>query len=143
MSSINKMLQKFIICSLMVIIASSTVKGQVSPPVWWYGVSGAANFNFYTGTTQQLNNSLTVPTAFHKGSGVRPYGSIFVEYRPGPIWGGMLNVGYDGLGAKFDGVTAPCDCPADLNSQLSYVSIEPSLRLGFKTSSLYFFAGPS
>jgi outer membrane protein OmpA-like peptidoglycan-associated protein len=143
MSSINKMLQKFIICSLMVIIASSTVKGQVSPPIWWYGVSGAANFNFYTGTTQMLNNSLTVPTPFHKATGVAPYGSVLLEYRPTPIWGGMLNIGYDGLGAKFDGVEAPCDCPATLKTNLGYVSIEPSLRLGFKTSSLYFFAGPS
>ncbi|MDR3696661.1 OmpA family protein [Mucilaginibacter sp.] len=136
-------MQKFIICILMVSFAFTTAKGQVTPPIWWYGVSGAANFNFYTGTTQNLNNSLTVPTPFHKGTGVRPYASILVEYRPGPVWGGILNVGYDGLGAKFDGVEAPCNCPADLTSELSYVSIEPSLRLGFKTSSLYFFAGPS
>ncbi|MFI5136420.1 MAG: OmpA family protein [Sphingobacteriales bacterium] len=136
-------MQKFIICSLMVSSAFTTAKGQVTPPIWWYGASGAANFNFYTGTTQNLNNALTVPTPFHKGNGVRPYASVLVEYRPGPIWGGMLNVGYNGLGAKFDGVEAPCNCPADLTSELSYVSIEPSLRLGFKTSSLYFFAGPS
>lgn len=136
-------MRKFFTCALMVIFAGTAVKGQTSQPIWWYGVSGAANFNFYTGTTQQLNNSLTVPTAFHKGSGVAPYGSVLLEYRPGPTWGGMLNVGYDGLGAKYDGVTAPCDCPATLKTSLAYVSIEPSLRLGFKTSGLYFFAGPS
>jgi len=143
MLPINKIMQKFIICSLMVILASTTVKGQITQPVWWYGVSGAANFNFYTGTTQQLNNSLTVPTAFHNGNGVRPYGSVLLEYRPSPIWGAILNVGYDGLGAQYDGVSAPCDCPATLKSDLAYVSIEPSLRLGFRSSGLYFFAGPS
>jgi len=143
MLPINKIMKKFIICFLMVSFAFTTAKGQVTPPIWWYGVSGAANFNFYTGTTQNLNNALTVPTPFHKGNGVRPYASVLLEYRPGPVWGGMLNVGYDGLGAKYDGVEAPCNCPADLTSELSYVSIEPSLRLGFKTSSLYFFAGPS
>jgi len=136
-------MKKFVICSLMVSFAFTTAKGQVTPPIWWYGISGAANFNFYTGTTQRLNNSLIVPTPFHKGTGLRPYASVLVEYRPGPVWGGMLNVGYDGLGAKFDGVEAPCNCPANLKSELSYVSIEPSLRLGFTTSSLYFFAGPS
>jgi outer membrane protein OmpA-like peptidoglycan-associated protein len=143
MLPINKMMQKIITCSLVLIIASTTVKAQVTPPIWWYGVSGAANFNFYTGTTQRLDNSLTAPTAFHKGTGVKPYGSILLEYRPTPIWGGMLNIGYDGLGGKYDGVVAPCDCPATLKTGLAYVSIEPSLRLGFKTSSLYFFAGPS
>ena len=140
---INKMMRRFITCSVMIILAGTSVHGQVTPPIWWFGVSGAANFNFYTGTTQMLNNSLTVPTAFHKANGVAPYGSVLVEYRPGPVLGAMLNVGYDGLGAKYDGVTAPCDCPATLKSDLGYVSIEPSLRLGFKTSSLYFFAGPS
>ncbi|HEY5326973.1 MAG TPA: OmpA family protein [Mucilaginibacter sp.] len=143
MIPINKILPKFIICSLMVIFASATVKGQTTPPIWWFGASGAANFNFYTGTTQRLNNALIVPTPFHKGHGVEPYGSLFVEYRPGPVLGAMLNVGYDGLGATYDGVTAPCDCPATLKSDLAYVSIEPSLRLGFANSGLYFFAGPS
>jgi outer membrane protein OmpA-like peptidoglycan-associated protein len=139
----NKILQKFIICSMMLIFACAAVQGQTTQPTWWFGVSGAANFNFYDGTTQRLNNSLIVPTAFHKGTGIRPYGSVLAEYRPGRIWGVMLNVGYDGLGAKYDGVTAPCDCPATLSSGLSYVSIEPSLRLGFATTDLFFFAGPS
>lgn len=138
----NKIIQKFLICSLMVIIAHSTVQAQTTQPTWWFGVSSAANFNFYNGTTQRLNNSLFVPTAFHRGFGVRPYGSLLMEYRPGRIWGAMLNLGYDGRGGKFNGVIAPCDCPATLKTNLSYLSIEPSLRLGSATSDFYFFAGP-
>ncbi|WP_295669389.1 OmpA family protein [uncultured Mucilaginibacter sp.] len=143
MSLIDNISRKLTISFLTVIFISTAAMAQTTQPVWWFGVSGAANFNFYDGTTQRLNNALITPTPFHKGNGVRPYASLLVEYRPGPTWGGMLNVGYDGLGAKFDGVEAPCNCPADLTSELSYVSIEPSLRLGFKTTSLYFFAGPS
>ena len=143
MLPINKLSPKVISCVLMIAFTVSIAKAQITPPVWWFGVSGAANFNFYSGTTQHLDNSLTTPTPFHKGNGVRPYASLLMEYRPGPVWGAMLNVGYDGLGAKYNGVTAPCNCPAFLNSDLSYVSIEPSLRLGFPASSLYFFAGPS
>jgi len=143
MISTYKILQRLATGFLMVIFACTMVSGQTTQPVWWFGASGAANFNFYTGTTQRLNNSLIVPTAFHKATDVRPYASIFAEYRPTPVWGFMLNLGYDGLGAKFDNVEAPCNCPATLNSELSYVSVEPSLRLGFKTSGLYFFAGPS
>jgi len=140
---INKISHKLIICFLTVMFIGTAAKAQTTQPVWWFGVSGAANFNFYTGTTQRLNSSLITPTPFHKGSGVAPYASLLVEYRPDPVWGAMLNVGYDGLGAKYDGVTAPCDCPATLKSDLGYVSIEPSLRLGFASSGLYFFAGPS
>lgn len=111
-------------------------------PVWWFGESGAANINFYRGTTQVLNNSLMVPTAFHKGDGVKPYFSVLAEYRPGKVWGGMLNVAYDNRGAKFDDVMAPCNCPATLSTNLSYVSIEPSLRIAPFASAFYIFAGP-
>src|SRR5688572_6433843 len=53
-----------------------------SQPTWWFGASAAANFNFYRGTTQMLNENLTVPTAFHKGNGIKPYISLLTEYRP-------------------------------------------------------------
>lgn len=139
---LKKIMQKLSICLMVFMIAQTTVKAQDLPPTWWFGVSGGANFNFFNGTTQRLNNSLIVPTPFHKGKGVRPYGSALVEYRPGRIWGAMLNVAYDGRGGKFDGVIAPCNCPATLKTNMSYFAIEPSLRFGFKSSNLYFFAGP-
>ena len=142
MLTISRIKQRLIILTLMIILAQSTVKAQTTQPTWWFGLSGAANFNFYDGTTQRLNNSLFVPAAFHKGDGIKPYGSFLMEFRPGPVWGAMLNIGYDGRGGKFDGVIAPCDCPATLETNLSYVTIEPSLRLGSAKSNLYFFAGP-
>jgi len=142
MLTIIKIKQRLIILSLMMILAQSTVKAQTSQPTWWFGLSGAANFNFYDGTTQRLNNALFVPTAFHKGDGIKPFGSILMEYRPGPVWGAMLNIGYDGRGGQFRDVIAPCDCPATLETNLSYLTIEPNLRLGSANSNLYFFAGP-
>src|SRR5450432_3983080 len=109
--------QKFAFLFLVFIfagIAGHTQEVKRPQPVWWFGESGAANFNFYRGTTQMLNNSLTVPTAFHKGHGIRPYVSLLTEYRPNKIFGGMLNVAYDNRGSKFDGVMAPCNCAATL-----------------------------
>ncbi|MDB5031546.1 OmpA family protein [Mucilaginibacter sp.] len=137
-----KTIKRSIIFSLMLMLAQIAVQAQTTQPIWWFGVSGAANFNFYDGTTQTLNSSLVVPTAFHKGYGVRPYGSVLAEYRPAGVWGIMLNVGYDGRGGKFNDVVAPCNCLATLHTNTSYVSVEPSLRLGIPSSSLYFFAGP-
>jgi outer membrane protein OmpA-like peptidoglycan-associated protein len=137
----NKIIQKSLTCFLGAILAFTTVQGQTLPPTWWFGVSGAANFNFYDGTTQRLNNSLIVPAAFHKGNGIRPYGSILMEYRPASIWGGMLNVAYDGRGGKFKDVVAPCNCLATLETNTSYIAVEPSVRLRVASSDLYFFAG--
>jgi outer membrane protein OmpA-like peptidoglycan-associated protein len=137
----NKIIQRLAICFAMVVLALTTAKAQVKPPVWWYGLSGAANINFYDGTTQRLNNSLIVPAAFHKGNGIRPYGSILLEYRPAGAWGGMLNVAYDSRAAKFKDVVAPCNCPATLGVKTDYITIEPSLR--WALSNFYLFAGPT
>ena len=131
---------------LLLFLAGSTVQAQTvarTQPTWWFGASGAANFNFYRGTTQMLNQTVTTPTAFHKGSGIKPYVSLLAEYRPGKVWGGMLNIAYDNRGGKFDEVMAPCDCPANLSTNMSYVAIEPSLRVAPFANSFYIFAGPT
>ncbi|MGF7080288.1 OmpA family protein [Mucilaginibacter sp. UYCu711] len=138
-----KTIKRSIIASMMLFLASTTVEAQVTPPTWWFGLSGAANANWYDGTTQTLNSNLVVPTAFHKAFGIRPYGSVLIEYRPTPIIGAMLNVAYDGRGAKYTDVIAPCNCLATLHTNIDYVSAEPSIRLGFKTNRTYFFAGPT
>lgn len=128
------------------LIAVTTITAQKierPQPKWWFGESGAININNYRGTTQKLNTELTVPTAFHKGSSINPYGSLLTEYRPNNVVGGMLNVGFDNRGGTFDGVMAPCDCPATLTTNLSYITIEPSLRIAPFASAFYVFAGPT
>src|SRR6478609_4883741 len=51
-------------------IQAQTVDSAFIKPSWWFGVAGGANFNFYQGSTQKLNNDLTLPAAFHNGNGV-------------------------------------------------------------------------
>ncbi len=138
---------KAAIIAMMLSVASIASKAQTiarPQPIWWFGESGAVNINQFRGTTQDLNSSVSVPTAFHKGGGVKPYLSLLTEYRPNKRWGGMLNVAYDNRGGKFKEVMAPCNCPANLSTNLSYVSIEPSVRLApIPSSSFYVFAGPT
>jgi outer membrane protein OmpA-like peptidoglycan-associated protein len=138
--------QKTALLFLGLILAGSRIGAQQlnrTEPIWWFGESAAANLNYYRGTTQMLNENVTVPTAFHKGSGVKPYFSLLTEYRPNKKWGGMLNIAYDNRGGKFDDVVAPCNCPAELKTNISYIAIEPSLRLAPFASSFYIFAGPT
>ncbi len=138
----NNIIKTLISCGLMLLLIQVNTNAQTTQPTWWFGLSGAANISRYTGTTQRLNDGLIVPTAFHKGKGVRPFGSFLIEYRPGNIWGGTLNLGYDGRGGKFDGVVAPCNCPATLSTKLSYLTIEPALRFSPGGGNFYLFAGP-
>lgn len=138
------MIKKILLQSLFLISLIATTQAQEIQrlqPKFWYGVSGAANFNFYSGTTQTLNSETKSQTAFHDGSGIAPYGSILLEYRPTPIWGVMVNLGYDGRGGSFDGVIEPCNCPADLETSLSYFVFEPSLRIAPFSNGFYLFLG--
>jgi hypothetical protein len=37
----------------------------------------------------------------------------------------MLNVAWDNRGGHFETVIAPCNCPADLSTKISYLAVEP------------------
>jgi hypothetical protein len=44
--------------------AQETIEVKYSKPSWYFGVAGGANFNFYRGSTQQMNASFTSPKRF-------------------------------------------------------------------------------
>jgi outer membrane protein OmpA-like peptidoglycan-associated protein len=116
---------------------------QFTKPSWYFGVAGGANINFYRGTTQQLKSDFTVPSAFHDGNGAGLYVAPLIEYhRPGTRLGLMFQVGYDNRKGDFKQVVSPCNCPEDLKTDLSYMTVEPSLRFAPFKSNLYLFGGP-
>jgi hypothetical protein len=122
------------------------IQAQLAPDTkhsWWFGVAAGANINFYRGTTQELNSTFISSNAFHNGSGVGLYLAPLVEFhRPGSRWGIMLQAGYDNREGKFKEEKAPCGCPVDLSTDLSYITVEPSLRFAPFKSNFYLFAGP-
>lgn len=116
---------------------------EYTRPSWHFGVAAGANFNFYRGTTQELNNDLTVPAAFRHGKGLGLYVAPSIEfYKPDTRFGVILQGGYDSRKGTWDQVLTPCNCPADLSTNLSYISIEPSLRFAPFKSDFYLYAGP-
>ena len=135
--------------TLSIVILSSSftpVYSQVDSlkkPSWWFGVAAGANFNFYRGSTQELNSELTTPVAFHNGFGAGLYVAPLVEFhRPDSKWGVMLQAGYDDKSGKFKQVLSPCNCPRDLSTKLTYITVEPSLRFAPFKNGLYLYAGP-
>lgn len=145
--SLNKFPLKSLILTTLVCLSTSTsVQAQdvqYSNPSWWFGAAAGANLNFYRGSTQVLNQNFTPPTAFHDGFGAGLYIAPLLEYhRPDSNWGFMFQAGYDSRKGKFDQVVTPCNCPADLSTKLSYLTIEPSLRLAPFKSNFYLYGGP-
>jgi len=134
-------LSALILTGIMTTLQAQDV--QYSNPSWWFGGAVGANFNFYRGSTQQLNLDLTVPSAFHKGGGVGLYLAPLMEYhKPDSRLGFMFQVGYDSRKGKFEQIVTPCNCPADLTAKLTYVVLEPSLRLAPFKSDFYLYGGP-
>ncbi len=128
----------------LVLNATADEQGDVTydEPNWYFGLAGAANLNFYEGTTHHLTNDLVLPATFHEGFGLKPNISALVEYRFDKMWGIKLNLGYDGRGGVFDKVMAPCELESELETNLGYFVIEPTIRFAPLRSELYLFAGP-
>lgn len=147
-SCMMRSLTKKIIFSAIILIAIQSPlhaqEVQYTKPTWWFGVAGGANFNFYRGTTQNLNDDRPLlPAAFRHGNGVGLFLAPLVEYkRPESRWGGKLQIGYDSRRGSFDEILTPCNCPANLSTKLAYITAEPSLRFSPFRSNFYLFGGP-
>lgn len=146
--SASKLTIKSIALSTLLITGiQAQTQAQDAPftkPSWLFGAAAGANFNFYNGSTQKLNAQLTPPVAFHEGNGIGLFAAPLIEYRrPESRWGLMLQTGYDSRRGTFDQQITPCDCPVDLSTKLSYITVEPSLRFApFKASGFYLMGGP-
>ncbi len=142
----DKLIKSLMVSTLIFTTLTNTLQAQeptYTKPSWWFGAAAGANFNFYRGSTQKLNEDLTVPAAFHSGFGAGLYLAPLVEYhKPASMWGAMFQAGYDGRSGKFKEIKTPCNCPADLSTKMSYVTIEPSLRFAPFKSDFYMYAGP-
>lgn len=148
-NSIAKQYQiKLLIFGFATLLSLSFIKAQTldsnySRPSWYIGLAGGANLNFYEGSTQELNADFTTPTAFHQGKGAGLFLAPLVEYRnPNNRFGLILQAGYDNRKGKFNQVISPCNCPANLNTNLTYVTFEPSLRFAPFKSNFYLYGGP-
>jgi len=145
-SSYKLTIRSLIICTL--ILASSVIglhaqDAKYTRPSVWIGAAGAANLNYYRGSTQELNSTFTAPAAFHNGFAIGLYAAPLVEFhRPETNWGVMLQAGYDNRSGAYDQIKTPCNCPADLSNSLSYITMEPSLRFAPFKSDFYLYAGP-
>ena len=116
---------------------------KYAKPSWYFGVAGGANSNFYRGSTNKLNAAFTPPATFHDGDGVGLFIAPLLEYRPATSrWGVMLQSGFDNRKGSFNQVLTDCDCPADLSTDLCYITVEPSVRFAPFKSNFYLYGGP-
>ncbi|MHB1148421.1 MAG: outer membrane beta-barrel protein, partial [Lutibacter sp.] len=144
--SLNQTLKGLIIGALILTGIESPLQAQeveYSRPSWYFGIAGGANFNFYDGSTQQLNAAFTPPTSFHKGNGIGLFLAPSIEFhKPDTRFGFIIQAGLDSRKGDFDQQLTDCNCPADLSTDLSYITVEPSLRFAPAKGNFYLYAGP-
>jgi outer membrane protein OmpA-like peptidoglycan-associated protein len=136
-------LKRIIFSSVILVCAHAMIFAQEiqrTKPTWWVGGSGAANINFYYGMTQMLDAATTTRDAFHDGIGMGFNFALLTEYRPNPVWGGIFQIGYDDRRSRWDDIIT---APASLSARISYMTIEPSLRIAPFSSEFFIFFGPT
>lgn len=143
MTTRNILRLQFSLSLLVVVMSNSTLMAQSSrqDPEWWFGGAVGLNFNYYGGEVRQFNGSTLSLGSLTKGAGNGLYLAPVIEYRPDPVWGGMLHFGFDGRSGSFDDVSV-AGATGSLSTTLSYLSLEPSLRITPFSTPVYFFAGP-
>ncbi|TAK60367.1 MAG: OmpA family protein [Bacteroidetes bacterium] len=141
----NNTLMKNVVCALFFLASSAILPAQDRRlmPEWWFGAGAGANINWHSASITRPNNTF-VPflTPFEKASGVGLWAAPMLEYRPDPVWGGIITLGFDGRGGSFDDVTDASGGPYKLSTSMNYLSLEPSLRISPFEYPLYFFVGP-
>ncbi|KVV13620.1 OmpA family protein [Flavobacterium sp. TAB 87] len=139
-------LRHFMVAVLVLVSSLTSLQAQdtdYSKPSWYFGAVAGANFNFFEGSTQKMNAAFTPPVAFHDGDGIGLFAAPLIEYRPANSkWGIMFQAGYDSRKGSFDQVLSDCNCPADLKTDLSYITLEPSVRFAPFKSGFYLYGGP-
>ena len=143
-STYSLLIKSLIVSAFILTGIQTSLQAQTySKPSWYFGAVGAANVNFFDGSTRQLSTEFASPATFHKGKGVGVYAGGLIQYRPAKsVLGFMLQGGYDSRRGKFEQQTTACNCPADLSTNLSYVTLEPSLLLAPFKNGFYIYAGP-
>lgn len=134
-----------ILLNLILLVMPEPLIAQNNSNIYslWFGAASGTNVNFYRGSTQELNSTLIAPTAFHKGYDAGLYLVSHTELNnTGSNWGLILQAGYDSRKGTFEETVAPCDCSVDLSTNLSYVTVEPSLKYAPMQSKFYFYVGP-
>src|SRR5437763_6829112 len=105
---ISTTLRAFILSCIITCVCCAFVFGQTRAvdPEWWFGGALGANFNYYGGQVQALNAAKTSLAPFTRGAGAGLYLAPRVEFHPDPVWGGMLDIGYDSRRGTWDDVAS-------------------------------------
>lgn len=124
-----------------ILINKNSIAQSNTNPNWWFGLGIGGNVNFYNGSTQNLG-SITIPKAVHKGLGLGLFLSPLIEYHnSNSKWGFMFQAAYDSRKGSFYKVNSPCNCPEEVQTKLSYLSFEPSIRYNPFKNDFYVFGG--
>ncbi len=145
LSSHSPIIKSLVISALILTSIQLPLRAQeilYTKPTWYLGAAVGGNVNFYRGTTQELNADFTVPVPLNKGQGVGLYLAPLVEYHFNERLGLMGQVGFDSRRSAWETTYTPCNCKADLSTNLTYITVEPSLRFAPFKSNFYIYGGP-
>jgi outer membrane protein OmpA-like peptidoglycan-associated protein len=126
-------------------------ESTASRPRWWFGGYLGGNVNMFSGRVDDLSHNhprLVPPGGYDDGSGFGMTLGAIAEYLPGGLFGGSVMLGYDNRAIRFasdgsDALVSDTAWSHEVWTSLSYLSIEPNLRINILDDRLHAFGGPS
>ena len=114
---------------------------------WWFGLYGGVNLTMPTGGITGFNSDVVPASTISEGSGLGPAFGLVVENNSGSLLGFTLKIGYDARPVDFEEVTTQVTPDVStretLSTSLSYLNIDPSLRLNLGGRALHVLLGPT
>ncbi|MEP7218949.1 MAG: OmpA family protein [Bacteroidota bacterium] len=135
-----------ILCAVLLLLSTGAqVRAQsgTREARWRFGLIGGLNYNMLGLGYQHLDTGSIPNFYFFKGidgSGIAPYIALLGEYNSRSWWGGQLRLSYDARNGLVTDNTLPAEKKFD--AHVSYLSIEPLLRINPGVDNLYAVVGP-
>lgn len=157
MRSRDLSLLSILIVALLLPLSSATAQTTgYDGAVWRFGAFGGLNFNILglgAQTVEGIGTQFTQPNSdptfitgendVIDGTGLGFYFGLMTEYNPGGLLGGQLRVGVDDRRGKMNDYDIPnSDDQIRFSARMTYLSIEPLLRINLGSPDFHMVVGP-
>jgi len=113
---------------------------------WRFGLYGGLNFNIVGAGAQALaaipGDNFAQRNDIIDGTALGYYAGLMTEYNPGALFGFQLRAGLDDRRVNFNDWDVVGSSRTRFSARMTYVSVEPLLRVNLGSPDFHFTAGP-
>jgi len=145
----TRLLSSLMLAAIVALSAAMSAHAQTATYTgapWRFGLFGGLNFNIVGAGAQALaaipGDNFIQKNDIIDGTGLGYYTGLMTEYNPGALFGFQLRAGLDDRRVNFNDWDVVGSTRTRFSARMTYVSVEPLLRVNLGSPNLHFTAGP-